>query len=229
MTDTSPGAATFPPARTPGDFKALRERLGLPARWLAEELGLQDRQVRRWEQGVAEIPASAWECLIDIYVQSIATEQEVLREVRDHPNHPLHAPRNDQEFWRDSPGFKIANLPASHYRAILARVSEKTGVSLYYNPEPIPESLMEADFALRGSNLDKYYPAFMEGGPFDGRELSIEFEPPHPRWPFAAIPFASSQPGAPSYHYKLVPSSTVLAANGYDVIESRYVFVGYDL
>ncbi len=220
--------SVLPPSRTAADFKGLRERLGLPARWLANDLGVLDRQVRRWEQGAAEIPSSAWASLVDIYGQSVVSEQAVLDHVRDHPHWPVYAPRNDSELWRGVPGFKNTTLPASHYRAILARVAAEKGISLHYNPEPLPESVISGRPELRGQNLDKFYPAFMEGGPFNDRELSIEYGPPHPRMPFGKLPFTSAAPGAPSYHYELVPESVMLSASGYDVIECRYTFAGYN-
>ena len=83
---------------------------------------------------------------------------------------------------------------------------------MHYNPEPLPESVISGRPELRGQNLDKFYPAFMEGGPFDGRELSIEYEPPHPRMPFGKLPFISATPGAPSYHYDLVPDRSCCQA-----------------
>lgn len=218
----------LPPTRTAGDFKVLRESLGLPASWVASELGVLDRQVRRWEQGASDIPAAAWECLLAAYSDAAVTEQAILQRVRARPDAPLYSPRNDEELWRDLPGFKNTNLPASHYRAILARVATAQGVSLYYNPEPYLETGARNALELRGANPQKYYPAYMEGGPFDGRTLSIEFEPPHPRRPFGRLPFYSDQLGSPTYHYVLAEDSVMLSENAYDVIECRYTFAGFD-
>lgn len=217
----------LPPTRTAGDFKVLREGLGLPARWVASELGVLDRQVRRWEQGASDIPSGAWECLLSVYGDAAVTEQAILQRLRARPDAPLYSPRNDGELWRDLPGFKNTNLPASHYRAILARVAAAEGVSLHYNPEPLREAETREALEVRGANLEKYYPAHMEGGPFDGRTLSIEFEPPHPRRPFGRLPFHSDQPGAPSYHYVLVEDSVMLSDSSHDVVECRYTFAGF--
>lgn len=37
---------------TPADFKTIRESLGLSAQWLADAVGVDQRTVRRWEDGV---------------------------------------------------------------------------------------------------------------------------------------------------------------------------------
>ncbi|ART74478.1 hypothetical protein BTO20_38405 (plasmid) [Mycobacterium dioxanotrophicus] len=36
---------------TPADFKTIRESLGLSAQWLADAVGVDQRTVRRWEDG----------------------------------------------------------------------------------------------------------------------------------------------------------------------------------
>ncbi|AOJ73602.1 XRE family transcriptional regulator [Burkholderia sp. MSMB2042] len=58
-----PRGAPDEPAPTPEEFKALRERGRRTQVAAAALLGVQSRQVQRWEAGEAEIPMSAWKLL----------------------------------------------------------------------------------------------------------------------------------------------------------------------
>lgn len=49
-------------AMTAGEFRVVREGLGLTRAWLADDMGVQERAVARWEDGERPIPErrAAW-------------------------------------------------------------------------------------------------------------------------------------------------------------------------
>ena len=46
--------------RSAADMRVRRESLGLTQVWVADQLGVQDRAIRRWEAGDREIPEDVW-------------------------------------------------------------------------------------------------------------------------------------------------------------------------
>lgn len=51
---------------TSAHFKTLRERLGLPAQWVAAQLGVTHRTVQHWESGRNQPPTPASDLLRDV-------------------------------------------------------------------------------------------------------------------------------------------------------------------
>lgn len=205
-------------------FRTLRESLGLPVSWIARTSGVAERQVRRWENEDAPVKDDALLLLVQMQGEATQTRIELEQSVRENPDVPLYAYRDDDELWRDHPSYARDRIPASYYRAILQRVAEAKDVPIHYIPTPIEinEQSQEKASLLRGRNLERFYPALMLDGPFAGRELMIEFEPPHPRRPFGRMPFLPADGNGQTYIYELVPGSTTLSSNGYDVLASQY-------
>lgn len=65
---------------TPAEFKTIREALGLSAQWFADAVQVDQRTVRRWEDGVIPLRADAVELLselenlVDIRVSGIINQ-----------------------------------------------------------------------------------------------------------------------------------------------------------
>ncbi|MEB0001616.1 hypothetical protein QN357_01525 [Cryobacterium sp. RTC2.1] len=111
---------------TAAEFKIKRERLGVSGRWLADRVGVLDRQVRRWESGVAPVPADVVKFVDDLDAEA----GELARKLRG-ASRPLVSYRNDGEFWAADGDAEARALPASFYRAVLGRIFD-SGVSVVY-------------------------------------------------------------------------------------------------
>ncbi|MEB0201994.1 hypothetical protein QN354_09520 [Cryobacterium sp. 5I3] len=111
---------------TAAEFKIKRERLGVSGRWLADRVGVLDRQVRRWESGVAPVPADVVKFVDDLDAEA----RELARKLRGAPR-PLVSYRNDGEYWASDTDAAARSIPASFYRAALGRILEN-GVSVAY-------------------------------------------------------------------------------------------------
>lgn len=113
---------------TAAEFRTVREYLGLTAEWVADQLGVALRTVRRWEHGHSPIPdgvrqqMEAWEAdtarAVGIYVEQLL----------DLPEPGVIAARDDTEV----PG----GWPARWQRHVLARVAgEVPGLIITYRDE----------------------------------------------------------------------------------------------
>ncbi|MFV8160855.1 helix-turn-helix domain-containing protein [Mycobacterium sp. 134] len=124
---------------TPADFKTIRESLGLSAQWLADAVHVDQRTVRRWEDGVIPLRADVVELLIELDARM---EADVARELdrvlsslgadggaesarrvessapQDWPQ--VEVPRVDADI-RDQPTGEHL-LPAAFYRAAAGRL-----------------------------------------------------------------------------------------------------------
>jgi transcriptional regulator with XRE-family HTH domain len=208
-------------------FRSLRESLGLPVSWIARVSGVAERQVRRWENDDSPIKDEALLLLVQMEGDAGQTRAALEQNVRENPDVPLYAYRDDEELWRDHKSYAKERIPATYYRAILQRVAESKAVPIYYIPTPVRIDNGEQQRAakLRGRNFEKYYPAEMLDGPFERKELMIGFEPPHPRRPFGRLPFFLRDGLDEVLIYELVPGSTALSPNGLDVLASKYRLV----
>lgn len=111
-------------AMTPAEFVCTRELLGLPITWVAENLGVTERTVYRWENGTFKIPATAAQRM---QAWSEMTQQAVgvvCVEARNNPSSPLTVRRNETgRLW-----------PAPWYRIVVARAAEITGSTIEWEP-----------------------------------------------------------------------------------------------
>lgn len=65
---------------TPADFKTLRESLGLSAQWIADAVHVDQRTVRRWEDGAIPLRSDVVELVSRLHSQmSIAIDSELER------------------------------------------------------------------------------------------------------------------------------------------------------
>jgi DNA-binding XRE family transcriptional regulator len=114
---------------TSADLKVRREALGISQDWLARQVGVQDRTVRRWEAGEFAIPADVWEVLE--FGESMADEIleavcEILQDLEEGAvdGIDLTVYPTSERLWRAHPEF--APWPASWHRGVCARVRELT-------------------------------------------------------------------------------------------------------
>lgn len=123
---------------TPADFKTIRESLGLSAQWLATAVNADQRTVRRWEDGriplradvvdlltrlneqmTAEVAATVDRLLSDLKAVADADPGAMLDSLPPGDWPVLEVPRVDTDVT------DLRGLPASHHRAVAARVREK--------------------------------------------------------------------------------------------------------
>lgn len=100
-------------------FKAVRERLGLTTRWVADELGVAERSVHRWEADTSPIPDGVVEALESwetLHVNRVAAADDV-----------VVIPRTGE---RDG-------LPASWWRSVAAEARREHGSEIDYEGEQV--------------------------------------------------------------------------------------------
>lgn len=129
---------------TPADFKTIRESLGLSAQWLATAVDVDQRTVRRWEDGAiplrsdvvdlltrldeqlaADVVAEVDRILADVGTGAGTAPAAVLDTLEPADWPILEIPRVDMDV-TDERG-----LPASYHRAVAARVRRELGGRLH--------------------------------------------------------------------------------------------------
>ena len=124
-----------PEGRTKADFAALRETVGLTQANLADDLGVQARSVRRWEQPGQEgyePPADAWDMLdsyADLQRQMVDHARETVMRTAEEAGHQpdrlaltyWRSQEQYDELGRDEGWYGVANANARAVAAELAR------------------------------------------------------------------------------------------------------------
>ena len=124
-----------PEGRTKADFAALRETVGLTQANLADDLGVQARSVRRWEQPGQEgyePPADAWDMLdsyADLQRQMVDHARETVMRTGEGAGHQpdevvltyYRSQEQYDELGRDEGWYGVANANARAVAAELAR------------------------------------------------------------------------------------------------------------
>lgn len=124
-----------PEERTKADFAALRETVGLTQANLADDLGVQARSVRRWEQPDQEgyePPADAWDMLdsyADLQRQMVDHARETVMRTGEGAGHQpdevvltyYRSQEQYDELGRDEGWYGVANANARAVAAELAR------------------------------------------------------------------------------------------------------------
>lgn len=121
-------------AITDAELRLLREYLGVSGEWLADQLSVAPRTVRRWEQGTAPIPAAVaeevehlvheQEQFVDAILQSLPAEHATADPVWV-VTYPTDAAYRDEH--PDLP------WPAGWHRAAIARVmAQRSDVRIGY-------------------------------------------------------------------------------------------------
>lgn len=128
-----------PEERTKADFAALRESVGLTQANLADDLGVQARSVRRWEQPGQEgyePPADAWDMLdsyADLQRQVVDHARETVMRTGEEAGHQpdqvvltyWRSQEQYDELGRDEGWYGVANANARAAAAELARYGFK--------------------------------------------------------------------------------------------------------
>lgn len=124
-----------PEVRTKADFAALRETVGLTQSNLADDLGVQARSVRRWEQPGQEgyePPADAWDMLdfyADLQRQMVDHARETVMRTGEEAGHQpdrvvltyWRSQEQYDELGRDEGWYGVANANARAVAAELGR------------------------------------------------------------------------------------------------------------
>lgn len=124
-----------PEGRTKADFAALRESVGLTQANLADDLGVQARSVRRWEQPGQEgyePPEDAWDMLdsyADLQRQMVDHARETVMRTGEEAGHQpdevvltyYRSQEQYDELGRDEGWYGVANANARAVAAELAR------------------------------------------------------------------------------------------------------------
>lgn len=128
-----------PEGRTKADFAALRETVGLTQANLADDLGVQARSVRRWEQPGQEgyePPEDAWDMLdsyADLQRQMVDHARETVMRTGEEAGHQpdevvltyYRSQEQYDELGRDEGWYGVANANARAVAAELARYGFK--------------------------------------------------------------------------------------------------------
>lgn len=111
---------------TAAELKTLRESLGLPLQWVADQAGVRLRTAQYWESGRSSIPDDVAQQLRDIderlwgIVDQLAKQvQEMVDEAGAPEQIDLVRYRHDDDLWKFQPDFKP--LPATCHGMLLSR------------------------------------------------------------------------------------------------------------
>lgn len=117
--------ADLPPL-TDAEFRIAREDLGLTAEWVAEQLGVALRTVRRWESGHSPVPEGVADRMGEWTDYAEGQVGEWAGRLPDVPEPVLVIPRDgERDRW-----------PAGWWRALAARIVERVdGLRVVYADE----------------------------------------------------------------------------------------------
>ena len=104
--------------RSTADMKVRRESLGLTQGWMAEQLGVQDRAIRRWEAGDREIPEDVWIVLDRAEAAAYEILWETIRGIRSEVV-DIEVYDNAEDFYE---AWDMEPYPASFHRAAVSKI-----------------------------------------------------------------------------------------------------------
>lgn len=144
---------------TPAELKVLRESLGLSAQWIADRLGVDQRTVRRWEDGALPIRADVITLLHELDAQAEADADEILDQVIDAAGltDVSDAAELAQEDWATIEVPRVDTdvtdgMPAAFHRAVAARVRWELGGALWLEyPTDADDGTIECACGRRGT------------------------------------------------------------------------------
>ncbi|MEV6219882.1 hypothetical protein [Nocardia sp. NPDC051833] len=119
---------------TAAEFKVVREFLGLTTRWLADELGIQERTVQRWDGGQSTVPEWARERIEAIETETAELVSASIDHLSDARDPGILTYRSDNDYRSHHPELR---WPASWHRAVIARVAQEVpGLAIeFWRPE----------------------------------------------------------------------------------------------
>ena len=113
----------------PAEIRCRRERLGLTAEGLAQVLGIDERNVRRWEQGTQGISERSVELLNQLEDRYAALVDDLSAGNRD----PVVTFATDDELWAAHP--ELRPLPARVHRVAAAETVIRHGGGIAYHAD----------------------------------------------------------------------------------------------
>ncbi|WP_454231278.1 helix-turn-helix domain-containing protein [Mycolicibacterium fortuitum] len=115
----------------PAEIRCRRERLGLTAESLAQVLGIDERNVRRWECGTQGISERNVEQIVQIERRYAQLVEELAAGDRD----PLITFATDEQLWKAHP--QLRPIPARLHRGAAAEAILRCGGQIAYAAEPV--------------------------------------------------------------------------------------------
>lgn len=106
----------------PAELRVVREYLSLTTRWIAEQRGVAERSVQRWEHGHAPIPDGVRRQVEQWEAGTAATVDLAVTRLLDAPEPAVATYRSDEHYREHE---RDAVWPASWHRAVVARVAER--------------------------------------------------------------------------------------------------------
>lgn len=116
---------------TPAELKTIRESLGLPLQWVADQARVKLRTAQYWEQGRFAVPDDVAQMLIGLddqlwqlvaryleQVKAVADDQDALPE-----EIVLLRYRTDNDLWKFYPDFRP--IPASTHATLISRLRRR--------------------------------------------------------------------------------------------------------
>ena len=100
---------------TAAEMKTLRESLGLPVSWVAQQAGVTNRTVEYWESGRSAVP--------DDVASQLASIDRFLDYSAKRAGPPLLRYRSNEALWADLPEW--SGLPVTAHAAMLARARRR--------------------------------------------------------------------------------------------------------
>jgi len=112
---------------TPAELKTIRESLGLPLQWVADQAHVQLRTAQYWEQGRTAVPQDVAKLIQDLdeqFWQLVADYLEQIKEIAEEEGAlpeeiVLIRYRTDADLWEFQPDFRP--IPASSHAALISR------------------------------------------------------------------------------------------------------------
>lgn len=128
------------PTMSPAQFRVMRDFLKLPRSVLAELLGVEHDEIRKWESGASQTPEAVEFRYKEIAALTSFTVDENVRRLNNGSEDTMESFRSDVDFWAAYPD--MMPYPASWHRGIAGRVAEKfPGLSIGYNrQDEVPRS-----------------------------------------------------------------------------------------
>lgn len=138
MDDTDPAGMPADERMTAGEFRVVREFLGITGDWLAAHLGVNPRTVRSWEQGRTPIRDGVRLAIEDLEARTTAFVGGVVQKLLDLPEPGVYVYRSDAEYHAAT---GQTEFPASWHRAVIARTAlEVPGLAITYAPTTTPST-----------------------------------------------------------------------------------------
>lgn len=139
---------------SPAEFKTIRESLGLPVQWVADQAGVRLRTAQYWEQGRNAVPEDVAQMLRGIDAQLWQLVAQAVDQIKSAADEAGGLPgqidliryRTDADLWRYMPDF--SPLPATAHGMLLSRLMReleplKTAIRITYMQPDVYDSWLD--------------------------------------------------------------------------------------